>query len=410
MWLRAISAALALVVALLLSGRAYARYPARHDLDSLAFEHDAIVSATKIAERDIDGDTIATFRLTRVYVSRVGSDLEVGTTIERRLSRFAFGAPGAADPVDSAPEVEPEMVFFLTRTKQGERPEPGVEAGTFSIGSSEMRFFVDGRVHRFSSLVHIGGPAIEHAERPRASKMPFDRAGFDVELERSITRAKEAREQLARTPSAARTKRLLEVARDPRVREDGADTLGAAIIVALGKTRDVDAVLDAQAGAPRAGVGSDHGIAPQVLVDAAARATTVERRLAALELLRGMGFSLAEKDDVGPKLAKLIDDPERSIRLAVIDVWFTHFDARIALSDAILARFATETDPRVRISLYGRAHDHDRVAKLNMTGVELPLVAAAAHPDEGDDPALDIEWTDRELSAENVIVELRDGE
>jgi len=399
---RAISSALVVVVMLLLPGSAAAKYTPRYDLDSLAFDSDAVVAATKVSERKVDDTTLGTtFQITRVYASKVAGDIAVGKTIELSFSLFTFGPPANSDRGERGPEVEPEMVFFLTQPK--DRPEPSL---------AEMRFFIDGRVQRFPQREYIEGFDYERAERPAGSKLSFDRAGFDVELQRAIKRASETRELLARPPSAARTTRLVELARDPRPGENRSDSLGAAIIVELGKTRELDAVLDAGAGSPRVQTfGLDHGIAVEALVEAAVHAATLERRHAALRLLGGMGFELSRRRDaVGPQLAALVDDSEPSIRLAVLGLWFTRLHTPMPMSDAIVARFAIEKDPFVRMEVYSRVRELDRGAQLNMAGIELPLVAARAHTIDGDDPSLTIEWTDSELHADTVIVELRDGD
>ena len=409
----AIVAVVLAVATLLFPRSARAMLMPHYDLDSLAFESDAIVAATKIGERKVDEYTTATtLRVTRVYWAAVANDIEIGKTVELEYSLYTFGPPWGYDQGQRVHEVAPEMIFFLAHPRA--RAAPGVDPHAWYIVSSGMRIFMDGRLHRFVQMNNPGGFNAVPGERPRDSKTPFDRAGFDVELDRATARAADTRAALAEAASPNRAARLVALARDPRVREGGEDLLGAAVLLALGKTNDLDALLDARAGAPRVrGFGLDHGIAVERLVDAAGRATTLDRRLAALALLQGMGFELGRKQELGPKLAKLLDDPEKGIRQAALGLWFTDHMTPKVFSDAIVARFGVETDPRLRIALYLRARELGRGSELRMEGVELPLVAAAAHARDGDDPSLTVEWTDVEMperQAETVFVELRDGE
>lgn len=408
--LRAVAACFVVVVTLLLPRLAHAMLMPHYDLDSLALESDAIIAATKVSERKVDEYTTATtLRVTRVYWSAVANDLEIGKTLELEYSLYTFGPPWGYDGAEHVPEVAPEMVFFLSHPK--ERAGQGVDPRAWFIVSSGMRIFMDGRLHRFVQMNNPGGFNAVPGERPHGTKTPFDRVGFDAELQRAVIRANYARATLAEPASPSRTARLVSLARDPLVAEGGEDLLGAAIIRALGKGGGVDAVLDARAGAARVrAFGLDHGISVERLVDAAARATTLERRLAALSLLLGMGFELGSAQDVGPRLGKLLSDPEKSIRLATLALWFTDQKTPKAFADAVIARFAVEQDPLVRMSLYMRARALGRESELKMDGIELPLVAATAHAGNGGDPSLTVEWLDAEANADSVIVELRDGD
>ncbi|MBS2013605.1 MAG: hypothetical protein JST00_11995 [Deltaproteobacteria bacterium] len=351
---RALVAAVVAVVTLLLPRGAHALLMPHYDLDSLALASDAVVAATKVGERKVDEyTTMTTLRVTRVYASTVAKELEVGATIELGYSLYSFGPPWGYDRGERVPEVAPEMVFFIAHPK--DQAGTGVTEPAWFVVSSGMRIFMDGRLHRFVQMNNPGGFNPVPGERPRGSKTAFDRAGFDVALERAIARAAETRALLAEPASAARTARLVALARDPHPFDRGEDLLGARIIVALGQAKDVDAVLDARAGAPRvAAFGLDHGIALDPLLDAADHATPLARRLAALALIEGMGFELGNKANIGPKLAKLLDDPERSIRLATLALWFADRKTPKALSDAIVARFAIEKDPFLRMSLSTR--------------------------------------------------------
>lgn len=407
---RAIAACLVAFVGLLVPRLAHAMLMPHYDLDSLAFESDAIIAATKVSERKVDEYTTATtLRITRVYTPVIPNEIEVGKTLELEYSLYTFGPPWGYDGAEHVPEVAPEMVFFLSRPK--ERSRPGADPRAWFIVSSGMRIFMDGRLHRFVQMNNPGGFNAVPGERPHGTRTPFDRVGFDFELQRAVSRAGYVRATLAHPASPARTSRLVALARDPLVGEGGEDLLGAAILVALGKGGGLDAVLDARAGAPRVrAFGLDHGLSVERLVDAAGRATTLERRLAALSLLLGMGFEMGRAPEIGPKLGKLLSDPERSIRLATLALWFSDNATPKALADAFVARFAVETDPLVRMSLYTRARALGRGGELKMDGIELPLVAATAHSGNGGDPSLTAEWLDPEANADSVIVELRDGD
>lgn len=409
----ALVAAVVAVVTLLLPRGAHALLMPHYDLDSLAVASDAVVAATKVGERKVDEyTTMTTLRVTRVYASKAPNELAVGATIELDYSLYSFGPPWGYDRGERVPEVAPEMVFFLAHPK--DQAGPGGKQPAWFVVSSGMRIFMDGRLHRFVQMNNPGGFNPAPGEGPSGSKTPFDRAGFDGALERAIARAAETRALLAEPASIERTARLVALARDPYALERGEDLLGARIIVALGQAKEVDAVLDARAGAPRvAAFGLQHSIALDPLLDAADHATPLARRLAALALLEGMWFELSNKADVGPKLARLLEDPERSIRLATLALGFADQKTPKALSDAIVARFAIEKDPFVRMSLYARARALGRGGELQMAGVEMPLVAAKAHARDGDDPSLTIQWTEdgqNAASAERVIVELRDGD
>lgn len=409
--MRAITACLVAVVTLLLPRLAHAMLMPHYDLDSLALQSDAIIAATKVSERKIDQYTTATtLRITRVYTSVIPNDVEVGKTLELEYSLYSFGPPWGYDGAERVPEVAPEMVFFLSHPKE-RSGQGGADPHAWFIVSSGMRIFMDGRLHRFVQMNNPGGFNAVPGERPHGTRTPFDRAGFDAELQRAVGRAGYARATLAEPASPTRMARLVALARDPLVGEGGEDLLGAAILVALGKGRGLDAVLDARAGAPRVrAFGLDHGVSVERLVDAAAKATTLERRLAALSLLLGMGFEIGRAPEVGPKLGKLLSDPEKSIRLATLALWFSDNATPKAFADAVVARFAVEQDPLVRMSLYARARALGRGSELKMDGVELPLVAATAHAGNGGDPSLTVEWLDPDANADSVVVELRDGD
>jgi hypothetical protein len=417
--------ALVALLLLLVPRAAHASRLPHFDLDSLAYDSAAVVLVTKVGERKLDAyRTATTVRVERVYgvggsprgqasepttrpVGDASSPARIpsaGEEIELDFGDYSFEPLGGWSP-PGAPRVAPEMVVFLERNAAG---EAGLRWG---IVASGLRIFANDRVQRFQQQSNPGLYGPTPGEGPAGN--PFDRAAFEVAVARALGRAGEVRSALDEPPSSARAARLVELAALPLIAgveglDVGEDRVGRAIVLALGRERNIDAMLDAKARAPRiATFGLDHRVPVERLGAVALdRASPLRRRTASLSLLEGAWFELSESAGLGARLATLLDDPDPVIRMAALGLSFPRDQVPKAYTDAMLRRFKVETDPRVRLQIYERGGAYQLQWVFDTKGIEMPLVVA-----EQAKGALTVRWAgvDERVGyyPERLVVEVR---
>jgi hypothetical protein len=344
--------ALVLVLVLVLgwSSAANAAQLPHYDLDSLCFESQAIVLATKIGDRVVRVD-----RTFGAAEPRAGSKLEID------LSDYPLASTKASS----------ERVIFLQRGTDGR----------WSVTPSGLRIFVDGRVFRFVQENNPGLYTPSPGEAATSHSAPFDRAAFEHEVERAVGRADEVRRTLGESPGAARTAKLLELVGPlpPLGIEDdrfGEDRIALAVVEAFAKEKNLDAVLDARARSSRVAWGRLRGYLtlPPLVAAATNRRLVVHRRVAALDLLAASFWSeLGDHPELALQLVPLLEDPEPEIRKAVLRASFGDERTPAPFAAAIVRRFKVETDPNVRFGIFTAARNLKLLERLDLTGVELPL-------------------------------------
>lgn len=379
------------------------------DLDTVVFRGAVVVLVRKIAEGPVtfgdgagspDRGTAWTVRVLRKF--RGIDPVEVGQTFEVDFSSYLVDVHDGR----RAPRIEPEMFLLLAPTVDGSR------SARFPWELLEARVFIGGRA--FALRDSLGwGPL--PAERPPGSLVAHDRASFEVEMARVVARTDAVKQLLAAPPSPWRTAHLVSRAREGRARHAlGEDHVGGRILDELGRAGEIDALLDARAGAPRA---HTRGllVGAELLAEKALHATTLERRLAAIALLAEERVIVTERPAHAAQIVRLLRDPLFQIRRAAATLPLLGDGAPRTLSDAIVARVAVEPDPLVRLALYEKAIELGRKRDLRRA-VQTPIFAATAkgegENEEFPDAEATVRWTteDDHEQLSSAVVELRDGD
>lgn len=363
--IRWISCVAIVALCLLLPRVALAMLLPHEDINSLAFESDAIVRFSKVSERSVAPYTkVTTVRIEKVYA---GSGLTPGQLVDLSLDSYRF-EPMWGWP-DKPPHVSSEIIGFLERSGEA----------TLRVLPSGLRIFVDGRAFRFAQESNPGlyGPI------PGEGKGQYDLVAFEQLLSRAMTRAVAVRRALASVPSATRTEELLAFLPRHGEPEDrdidfGHDQVGAAIFAAiLADSSDAAFLraLDVRARAPRLEPSSLNAALSLERLVAAALDARLERhrRIAAIRLIRQQWFELSNAPDQGKRLAALFSDRDPHVRSAATTLSFADGKAPPAILAAVVARFPNETDPNVRFDLYVFAEALHIAEKL---AVDQPLVKA----------------------------------
>ena len=174
-------------------------------------------------------------------------------------------------------------------------------------------------------------------------------------------------------------------------------------LIALGKD-DLNAFLEVRARAPRIeSFNLRHGVPVARLVTAALdRTLPVHRRVAALALLESSSFELSAEPATAIALVPLISDTERDVRLGVLAIHFSDGKTPPAFRDAIVRRFSSELDPKVRYALVVRARTEHILDRLQVG--EAPIVYAERRGD-----VIVLAWTHPSTPgyAETVTLEAR---
>ncbi len=390
---------LVVVVAIALLPRAaWAAMMYHHDLTSLALEAEEIVRARQVSERkENDWTTVRTMRVTRVYKGHLatGGDFEISYDGYSLVPFSFWGAPDAGPPPGD------EMVLFLKRRQSEGDAGPGLW-----LVPSGLRILLGSKVQRFEQWNNPGGYVpVPQGHDPfdlygdARGGQGLDLAGFEVELEKAQARADQVSTALAAPDGPSARRHLIELCGPPsRDDEPRGIALGGffsnlaagKMVSELAKRGDLRATLEAYARS--SGVASFRLDVPipvaQILDAAADTKLALPLRLAALNFAEGKWYELRETPVADARLVSLLGDHAWQIRLAAVSVRATERPST-ARRSALVARWKSETDDRVRIALVRSAESDHVVSELRAVHAPMPVVTASLARD-----VVTIAWAD----------------
>lgn len=368
---------------------AWAALMPHYDLSSLALLADAVVRGHVVAERRVDPYTV--LRTLQIDESFAG-ELAVGSRVELDYELYAL-RPLFPDREQRMhpPELGVDIVAFLQR-RRGARAAHEPE---WDVISSGLRIFLDGVAQRFEQAGNPGGfepvpqghDPYDLLRDPRAGK-GLDRAGLEGEIRAAVAHAARAREQLESPSSPLQQRRWIELAGLPngespqRFVGGFRNAVAERALARLASDASLSLLLEgvaASVGVSLLELRQPHSV-QAVLAVANDQASSVEQRVAALRLVDGMTFDLWRWPEAEAHALPLLADAEPRVRRAALELAPTR-TASAGWIDALVGRFALESDDSTRLAVLRAVQAHGRLARLDAPAGSTPLFAVTQFAD-----------------------------